>query len=118
MGQVNDEALTTLQGMGQRMAARRKQLGMTQEQVAELSGLSNQFFACVERGMKNIRAESLLRVCKALDVSADYLLTGQVTDVDRLQIVELVRPLKDKQLHCLEEIIRQYVTAVADEENG
>ena len=41
--------------IGRRIAMRRKQLGLTQAQAAELSGLTQQFFASVETGKKNMR---------------------------------------------------------------
>lgn len=106
-----EQEQTFAQGVGSRIAERRKQLGLTQEQAAEMSGLSAQFFACVERGIKNIRAENLLRVCRAFGVSADYLLTGQPSELDRSNILSMLEPLDARQLHCLEEIIRQYLIA-------
>lgn len=112
--EINKEQLS--KDIGKRIATRRKQLGLTQEQVAERTGLSAQFFACVERGIKNVRAESLLRICLALDISADYILTGRVIEADRSRIGNLIRPLEGTQLHCLEEIVRYYVAA-CDGEN-
>lgn len=97
--------------IGSRIARRRKQLGLTQEQAAERSGLSHQFFACVERGIKNIRAESILKISKAMDISADYILTGQSSDVDRTHLLELMEPLDEVQLKCLEDIIKSFATA-------
>ena len=69
--------------IGRRIAERRKQLGLTQAQAAEKAGLTQQFFASVETGAKNIRAESIIKVSRALNISADFLLTGIVTDLDR-----------------------------------
>lgn len=98
-------------GMGARIAARRKQLGWTQEQAAEASGLSWQFFACVERGIKNIRAESLLNLCSALNVSADYILTGRPSAVNQEPLLRYIEPLNKTQLKCLEEIPKNYLLA-------
>lgn len=97
--------------IGQRIAARRKQLGWTQEQAAERSGLSHQFFACVERGIKNIRAESVIKISQAMDVSADYLLMGKSSAIDRGHLMDLMEPLNEIQLKCLEEILKNYVIA-------
>lgn len=97
--------------IGQRIAKRRKQLNLTQEQAAELSGLSHQFFACVERGLKNIRAENVIKLSKALDVSADYLLFGESTTTDLHNIANLLAPLSELQLKCMEEIIKNYLMA-------
>lgn len=97
--------------MGARIAKRRKQLGWTQEQAAEASGLSWQFFACVERGIKNVRAESLLNLSRAMNVSADYILTGKQSKVDYGYLLKYMEPLSEVQLKCLEEILKNYVLA-------
>ncbi len=97
--------------MGNRIAARRKQLGWTQEQAAEASGLSWQFFACVERGIKNVRAESLLNLSRAMNVSADFILTGKQSSVDYGYLHKYLEPLSEVQLKCLEEILKNYLLA-------
>lgn len=97
--------------MGLRIAERRKQLGWTQEQAAEASGLSWQFFACVERGIKNIRSESLLNISRAMNVSADYILTGKQSKMDYGHLLKYMEPLSEVQLKCLEEILKNYVLA-------
>lgn len=97
--------------MGARIATRRKQLGWTQEQAAEAAGLSWQFWACVERGIKNVRAESLLNLCSALNVSTDYILTGKPSVVNQNSLLKYIEPLNKTQLHCLEEILKNYLLA-------
>ncbi len=104
--------------MGARIAERRKQLGWTQEQAAEASGLSWQFFACVERGIKNIRAESLLNLSRAMNVSADYILTGKQSNVDYEDLSKYLVPLSEKQLKCLEEILKNYLLACGHQLSG
>lgn len=103
-------------GIGQRIANRRKQLRLTQEQTAELAGVSHQFFACVERGLKNIRAENVIKLSKALNISTDYILTGVSNDVDRGYLVSLLTPLNETQLKCFEEITKNYLIACGYDE--
>ena len=91
--------------MGRRIAARRNQLGLTQAEAAERAGLTQQFFACVETGTKNIRAESIIGVSKALNVSADYLLTGEVTDIDRSRLIKMFESLDTVRFMEMETII-------------
>ena len=79
--------------MGKRVAQRRKELGLTQETAAERCGLSQQFFASIETGGKNVRGESLLKLAMGLDISADYLLTGRVTDLELDQLLQRLRQL-------------------------
>ncbi len=105
---AKDRTLLSVE-MGARIAERRKQLGWTQEQAAEASGLSWQFFACVERGIKNIRAESLLNLSRAMNVSADYILTGKESKVDYGYLLKYIEPLSEIQLNCLEEILKNYL---------
>lgn len=103
-------------GIGERVAKRRSQMGLTQEQAAERCSLSHQFFACVENGIKNIRADSVVKLSKGMHVSTDYILLGVSSDIDRNHLVKMMEPLDEVQLKCLEEIIRNYVIACTHRE--
>lgn len=107
---------TSAVDIGQRIAIRRKQLNLTQERAAELSGLSHQFFASVERGAKNITAESVIKLSKALKMSTDYILFGKSNDYDRAYLLEMLSPLSEVQFKCMEEIIRSYLVACGYED--
>lgn len=60
--------------MGQRIKAKRKELHLTQEQLAETCNISISFLGHIERGTRIASLETLYGLCRALDVSADYLL--------------------------------------------
>ena len=96
--------------IGRRIAMCRNQLGLTQAQVAELSGLTQQFFASVETGKKNMRADSIVKVSRALKVSTDFLLTGEVTDFERNRLVQMLEPLDEVQFYKVEEIIKNILS--------
>ena len=98
-------------GIGERIAARRKQLGYTQEETAEIAGLSHQFFSSVESGRKNMRTENVVKLSHALKVSTDYILTGHINSVDVDYITSMLRELDAEQLHCAEEIIKNLLIA-------
>ena len=53
----------------------RKRVGLTQMEVAEAAGLSDRTHADIERGTVNMRVETVLRICKALHISPDEVLT-------------------------------------------
>lgn len=72
---VEEKQLLT--DIGNRLAKRRKELHLTQEQVAFKINLSLQSVSCIELGKKAIRLENLLRMCSALDLSPNYVLTGK-----------------------------------------
>lgn len=63
--------------MGSRIAQRRKELHMTQEELAEQIGVSLQTVSCIELGKKAVRPENLANLCTKLDISADYVLYGK-----------------------------------------
>ena len=63
--------------MGERIAKRRKELNLTQEQLAESINLSLQSISCIELGKKAIRPQNLVNLCNTLNVSTDYILTGK-----------------------------------------
>lgn len=102
--------------IGQRVRARRKQLGLTQEQLAERSGLSQQYVACVENGTKGLGDESLIKLSGALEVSTDYILFGSVNLHDQYRLLDRLRPLSGKELLGLECIIDVYLKACGHDE--
>ena len=67
--------------MGKRIAERRKALHKTQEQVAEEMGISLQSVSCIELGKKAVRPDNLVKLCAALDTTADYILKNAVSDL-------------------------------------
>lgn len=60
--------------LGKRVRIRRHVLGMTQEVLAEKIGVCTSFVGHIERGTRKLSVETLFGLCKALDVSADWLM--------------------------------------------
>ena len=94
-----------LSEVGNRIMNRRKKLGLTQEALAEKSGLTTQFVSYAETGKRAMRPENLLRISIALEVSTDYLLTGDVIDKDLLLLSEKLKKLDAGQVRIIESII-------------
>lgn len=65
-----------LENIGKRIGERRKQMGLTQEKLAEQMDVSIQMISNLERGVKAIRIDNLVRLSQILKVSTDYILTG------------------------------------------
>ena len=57
--------------------------GMTQEELAEKSGISCSFVGHIERGEKKFSIGTLVALCNAMKISPNYLLQDSV-DVDVL----------------------------------
>jgi transcriptional regulator with XRE-family HTH domain len=64
--------------VGQNVARARRRLGMTQEQLANKSGFSQQYLSDLERGRRNPTVVSLYELAMALGVT----------------VVDLVRPVR------------------------
>ena len=106
-----------LREMGGRIYARRKQMHLTQEELADKAGMMPQTISTAELGKKRLRPENIVKVATALEVSTDYLLRGQVTSTDRNSLLEKIEKLSPQQYHHLENIINSFLAAI-EEEHG
>ncbi|MDR1463743.1 MAG: helix-turn-helix domain-containing protein [Oscillospiraceae bacterium] len=100
---VDNEQL--LKGMGKRISERRKQLRLTQDELAEKMDVTPQMISTAELGKKGIRPENLVNLCKALEVSADYILTGFIGEQDVALIAQKLSLLSPAQFRVAEEIL-------------
>lgn len=80
-----------LRGIGNKLLAIRKRAGMTQAELAEASGLSARTYADIERGSVNMRIETILRICEALHITPDEILTREDSSLNRRQEELLAR---------------------------
>ncbi len=71
--------------IGNKLLAIRKQAGLTQYEVAELAGLSDRTYADIERGSVNMRIETILKICKALQITPDAILTEENSTLSEKQ---------------------------------
>lgn len=94
--------------IGKRITERRKKLGMTQETLAEKGDLTPQFVSYAESGKRAMRPENVIKLAKALEVSADYLLTGDIVDKDMLILSDKLRTLSPEMLRIVENIIDEF----------
>ncbi len=99
------ESELCLQSIGKRIIERRKKLNLTQEALAEKADVTTQFVSYAESGKRAMRPENLMKMAAALEVSADYLLTGDIVDKDLLLLAEKLRQLAPSQLRIVENVI-------------
>lgn len=104
---MGDEKL--LKEIGVRINARRKELGLTQEELADRMEVSIQMISNVELGKKAIRPENLIKLCNALNVSADYVLRGNRADFEVLGFMEKYLQLSDENQHLLEKLTENLI---------
>lgn len=66
---------------GERIRALRKEKGLTQEQLADLTGVSLMSIRRYEKGNKKYQADILEKIAEALDVDVNFLLTGEIRPI-------------------------------------
>ena len=95
--------------MGKRISERRKDMKLSQEELAELAEVSPQLLSTAERGTKALRPENLLKISTALGVSVDYLLTGEIIDKDLSIISNKLKNASSTQVRSIEKIIDECI---------
>ena len=93
--------------IGKRIALRRKELNITQEQLAETIGLSLQSISCIELGKKGIRPENLINLCIALVSTSDYFLFGKRSEFQMNSLVQKISTLNNEDYLLLESIVNR-----------
>ena len=93
-------------GMGKRMKAQRKQLHLTQEQMAERLDISTKHYSEAERGIIGLSVENLIKVSQILEISLDYLLKGISIDYPIPErIIEIYKNCPDSKKNLLLELL-------------
>ena len=63
--------------VGERIKARREELEWTQDDLATKASISKSFLSDLENSKRNVGADKLLDIARALSLSLDYLMTGK-----------------------------------------
>lgn len=64
--------------MGRRIRLRRKELGLTQNKLAELLEISNNHLSSIENGREKPSLEKFVILCELLKTTPDFLLLGNL----------------------------------------
>ena len=94
-----------LVNMGIRIAQRRKEMCLTQEQLAEKMGVSLQTISCIELGKKAVRPENLANLCAYLDVTSDYILYGKRSKTQLSSTIAKLSELPQEAYRTIQELI-------------
>lgn len=63
--------------IGSRLRKERILLGYTQEQIAEIIGVTENFYGKIERGVRGLSLENTIIIYEKLNIDITYLLTGE-----------------------------------------
>lgn len=82
----------------ERLKTLRKQVKLTQAQIAEKLNISQQAYASWEHGVKKPTQENLVKIAQVLNVSVDYLVGNSEEGIDELDNIELLFRMNSKGL--------------------
>ena len=81
--------------IGERVRLVRVSRGLSREELAEILGISVLFVGYIECGQRGMSLATLQNMCKALSVSADYILLGNTkSESDRVDLINAVEELE------------------------
>lgn len=84
--------------IGQRIAARRKELNLTQEALTDSTGISTNQLSNIENNRSVPTVETIMKLSEVLKVTPDYFLLGILKSVDG----EPIQAIAQKSLLCNE----------------
>jgi transcriptional regulator with XRE-family HTH domain len=87
-----EERTEALAAIGGRVRQRRRELGLTQEDLSERSGLSKSFISEVEGGQASASGLMYLKLAEALEVSVEWLLTGELPESPLVRPTDVAIP--------------------------
>lgn len=97
--------------MGKRIRQRRKELGITQSQLAEMLEISNNHLSSIENGRGSASLDLFCRICAVLKVTPDSILIGQVhSDNVPQNIAEMLQRCSRDDLDLIQHIVEYMLT--------
>lgn len=94
--------------IGRRVAARRKQLKLTQAELAEKTELTPKYISNIETSHSIPSIQSVMQLCVALEVKPNYLLFGIADEENPTQLEEITRLLHACSAQQLDKV-REYI---------
>lgn len=98
--------------MEKRIVYHRKILNLSQEKLAKLANMSVKTLSAAERGTQATTLDDLIKISKALEVSIDYLLTGEILPEDLGHIANKMKSLSIEQIDLIEKNIDRFIEAL------
>lgn len=104
------ETSEELQLIAKRLRKARKEKGLTQLELSLQAGISQNMVACIEAGKRNPTFQTLIRMCRALDVQLSDILkdiepSAKTDDTDRrITIKKEIQMLLDDIIELVNEL--------------
>lgn len=99
--------------IGERIQKARELAGYTQEKLADKVDVSTQYISDLERGNVGTSVPTLIKICKTLCVSSDYILLGKGIDQtpDISNVAKRLNNLSHDEIRIVESTINLMIEA-------
>lgn len=101
--------------IGIRIMIKRKEKGISQEELSEMIGYSKNHISNIERGKYIPTTTFLFEICTALGETPNYYLLGNPTESTD-KITELIKTLPEYSQNILLKLIEVYISEIASEQ--
>lgn len=101
--------------IGIRIMIKRKEKGISQEELSEIIGYSKNHISNIERGKYIPTTAFVFAICNALGETPDYYLIGNCTE-DTDKITTLIKTLPAYSQNILLKLIELYISEITKEE--
>lgn len=100
--------------VGNKLLEIRKKRGLTQVELAEMAGLADRTYADIERGSANMRVETAMRICEALQITPNEILTAENLSLDakREEVLKLLQTRSIKEQEVALNILSAYLNSI------
>lgn len=97
--------------VGERIRKRRKQIGLTQQELARQIHRAYKYYQDIERGTCGMSVETMLALAGTLHISLDYLIYGDdiellKREIENKKFQKIVNLLKENGIQEKEEILK------------
>ena len=107
--------------VGKRIHQKRIQLGLSQDELAVRINRATKYCSDIERGMCGMSIETMLSISKALDMSLDYMMFGDVSEIekewqqkDALTLIHIIEKAPATQRNYAIRLLKLFIAAIGN----
>lgn len=97
--------------IGERIKNLRNDKGLSREKFAEIAKLSPRFLSDIESGKKSMSIESLMKICLAFNVSADYIVFGNDINLNS-PLQQILYQIPSEYNNIIENILKDLLKTI------
>ena len=100
--------------VGRRIRSRRKELGLSRQEIAEQIGKAEKYYADIERGYCGMSLDTMIDIAGCLGVTLDYLVFGEEDGnelaEDSRALLFYLNSCEDRKRRKAVELLRVYLS--------